>query len=142
MKAVVLYESLTGNTRKAGELIATKLQAEGVGITDVCPVRHPDLAAIQAADLVIVGTWVHGLFVVGQAPFGMGALQSLPAISGKQVATYCTFALNPKNSLDKMARALEARGGKVIGGLALNRAKLDAHSEEFVSRLLANVTAA
>jgi Flavodoxin domain len=140
MKAVVLYESLTGNTRKAGELIATKLQESGVGITDVGPVRRPDLAAIQAADLVIVGTWVHGLFVIGQAPFGVGALQSLPAISGKQVATYCTFALDPKHSLDKMARALEYRGGQVIGGLALNRSKLDQHSEEFVGRLLANVS--
>lgn len=142
MKAVVLYESLTGNTRKAGDLIATKLQESGVGITDVCPVRRPDLAAIQSADLVIVGTWVHGLFVVGQAPWGVGALRSLPAISGKQVATYCTFALDPKNSLDKMAAALESRGGQVIGGLALHRSKLEAHSEEFVGRLLANVTSA
>ena len=139
MKAVVLFESLTGNTRKAGEMIATKLQSAGVGITEVAPVRQPDLSAVQAADLVIVGTWVHGLFVVGQAPFGIGALQSLPAIAGKQVATYCTFALNPKNSLDKMARALESRGGQVIGGLALNRSKLDAHTDEFVGRLLANV---
>jgi len=142
MKAVVLYESLTGNTRKAGELIATKLQESGVGITDVCPVRQPDYSAIQDADLVVVGTWVHGLFVVGQAPWGLGALQALPAISGKQVATYCTFALNPGSSLDKMARALESRGGQVIGGLALNRSKLVAHSEEFVGRLLANVSAA
>ena len=142
MKAVVLYESLTGNTRKAGEMIARMLQEEGWGITDVGPVRHPDHAAIQGADLVIVGTWVHGLFVVGQAPFGLSLLQHLPAISGKQVATYCTFALNPKNSLDKMARALDSRGGQVIGGLALNRAKLEAHSEEFVARLLANVAPA
>lgn len=139
MKAVVLYESLTGNTRKAGEMIAGLLQQEGYGITDVSPVRHPDHGAIQAADLVIVGTWVHGLFVVGQAPWGLGALQQLPAIAGKQVATYCTFALHPKNSLDKMARALEARGGQVIGGLALNRSKLAAHTEEFAARLVANV---
>ena len=141
MKAVVLFESLTGNTRKAGELIARKLQAEGVGITDVCPVRHPDHGAIQDADLVIVGTWVHGLFVVGQAPWGLGALAQLPAISNKLVATYCTFALNPAKSLDKMTAALEARGGQVIGGLALNRSKLDEHTDTFVGRLLANVPA-
>lgn len=142
MKAVVLFESLTGNTRKAGELIATKLQESGYGITDVGPLRRPDHGAIQAADLVIVGTWVHGLFVVGQAPWGLGAIQHLPAVAGKQVATYCTFALNPGSSLDKMGAALEARGGQVIGGLALNRSKLAAHTEEFVGRLLANVAPA
>ena len=81
MKAVVLVESLTGNTRKAGEMIARKLQQEHVGITDVCAVRQPDHAAIQAADLVVVGTWVHGLFVVGQAPWGAAALAKLPAMS-------------------------------------------------------------
>ena len=136
MKAVVLVESLTGNTRKAGELIARKLQQEHVGITDVCAVRQPDHAAIQAADLVVVGTWVHGLFVVGQAPWGAAALAKLPAMSGKRAVAFCTFALNPGKSLDVMTRILESRGAEVIGGLALNRGKLEAHTDEFVGRLL------
>ena len=136
MKAVVLVESLTGNTRKAGEMIARKLQQEHVGITDVCPVRQPDYAAIQAADLVIVGTWVHGLFIVGQAPWGTGALVKLPVISGKKAVAFCTFALNPKRSIDTMTRILEGRGAEVIGGLALHRGKLEAHTDEFVGRLL------
>jgi hypothetical protein len=136
MKAVVLVESLTGNTRKAGEMIATKLQESGIGITDVGRVREPDHAAIQAADLVIVGTWVHGLFVVGQAPWGAGALAKLPAMVGKRAATFCTFALNPGTSLDKLDRIVTTRGAEVIGGVALNRAKLPAHTDEFVGRLL------
>ena len=136
MKAVVVVESLTGNTRKAGELIARKLQQQHVGITDVCAVRQPDHAAIQAADLVIVGTWVHGLFVVGQAPWGAGALAKLPAMTGKRAVAFCTFALNPGKSLDVMTRILESRGAEVIGGLALNRGKLEAHTDEFVGRLL------
>ena len=136
MKAVVLVESLTGNTRKAGELIARKLQQEHVGITNVCAVRQPDYAAIQAADLVIVGTWVHGLFVVGQAPWGAGALAKLPAMTGKRAVAFCTFALNPGKSLDVMTRILESRGAEVVGGLALNRGKLEAHTDLFVGRLL------
>lgn len=136
MKAVVLVESLTGNTRKAGELIARKLQQEHVGITNVCAVRQPDYAAIQAADLVVVGTWVHGLFVVGQAPWGAGALAKLPAMTGKRAVAFCTFALNPGKSLDVMTRILESRGAEVVGGLALNRGKLEAHTDLFVGRLL------
>lgn len=142
MKAVVLYKSLTGNTRKAAELIATNLQQEGWGVTGVCPWNRPEMAAIQDADLVVVGTWVDGLFVVGQKPFAVNAIQHLPSLQGKLAATYCTFALNPGRTLDKLDTAVSALGANVIGGLALHRGKLRAHSEEFAARLVANVPGA
>ena len=139
MKAAILFQSLTGNTRKAGELIAANLQQEGWGITTVTPMKDLEMAAIQDADVVIVGTWVHGLFVVGQAPWGIGAINHLPALRGKLAATYCTFALNPGTTLDKMDSAVTRLGAEVIGGLALNRSRLDEHSEEFAVRLVANI---
>jgi hypothetical protein len=139
MKAAILVESLTGNTRKAGEFIASDLQQEGWDITGVMRVREPDFAAIQDADMVIIGTWVHGLFVVGQGPWGVPAISQLPAIRGKQAAVFCTFALNPAKTLDKLTRVVSGLGADVIGGLALNRSKLEAHSEEFAARLVANV---
>lgn len=139
MKAAILFESLTGNTRRAGELIAANLQQEGWGITGVSPVRRPEMASIQDADVVVVGTWVHGLFVVGQAPWGLGAIRHLPAMRGKLAATYCTFALNPGSTLDSLDTAVSGLGAEVIGGLALHRSKLHAHAEEFAARLVANV---
>ena len=140
MKAAVLVESLTGNTWKAGELIAADLQQEGWSITGVDAVRSPDHAAIQAADIVVVGTWVHGLFVVGQAPWGIGSISKLPAMRGKKAAVFCTFALNPAKTLDKMTAAVTGLGADVIGGLALNRSKLEAHAEAFAVRLVDSVT--
>lgn len=139
MKAVILIESLTGNTWKAGERIAGLLEQERWTITGLDRVREPDHAAIQDADMVIVGTWVHGLFVVGQAPFGLGAIGKLPMMRGKRAAVFCTFALHPKNSLDKLGDVVVRRGADLLGGVALNRAKLDEHSEVFVDRLLANL---
>jgi flavodoxin len=65
MKAALLVESLTGNTWKAAEMIGANLQQSGWSITGLSPVRKPDHASIQNADIVLVGTWVHGLFVVG-----------------------------------------------------------------------------
>jgi hypothetical protein len=138
MKAAILYKSLTNHTRKAGELIAGNLQQEGWAITCVTPMHQLDMAAIQNADMVIVGTWVHGLFVVGQAPFGLAAIGHLPALRGKLAATYCTFALNPGRTLDRMDAVVGGLGAEVIGGLALHRARLAEHSEEFASRLVAN----
>ena len=139
MKAAILVESLTGNTWKAGELIAANLQQEGWSITGMSPVKSPDHRSIQEADTVIVGTWVHGLFVVGQAPWAVDRLRALPAMTGKKAVAYCTFALNPGKSLDVMTNALLSRGAEVVGGLALHRGKLAEHAEEFAIRLVDNV---
>lgn len=140
MKAAILIESLTGNTWKAGELIAANLQQEGWSITGFSSVKTPDHASIQEADTVIVGTWVHGLFVVGQAPWAIDRLRALPAMSGKKAVAFCTFALNPGKSLDVMTNTLLSRGAEVVGGLALHRGKLVEHSEEFAIRLVDSVS--
>jgi len=139
MKATLLVESLTGNTWKAAELIADDLRQEGWSINGLTKLRTPDLAAIQDADMVLVGTWVHGLFVVGQTPWALSTISNLPAMRGKRAAVFCTFALNPGRSLEKLTGALGATGADVVGGLALSRSKLDEHSEEFASRLVGAV---
>jgi flavodoxin len=141
MKAAIIYESLTGHTRKAAELIAVNLQQEGWSITGLSTVKKPELLSIQDADIVVVGTWVHGLFVVGQTPWGLGAIEHLPAMRGKLAATFCTYALNPGKSVDKLDAAVGLIGAEVIGGAALHRAKLDEHTEEFAARLVENVPA-
>jgi flavodoxin len=142
MKAALLIESLTGNTWKAGELIATNLQQEGWSITGISSVKQPHHASIQDADTVIVGTWVHGLFVVGQAPWAIDRLRQLPSMSGKKAVSFCTYALNPGKSLDVMTNTLLSLGADVVGGLALQRGHLAEHAEEFAIRLVdASVTA-
>jgi hypothetical protein len=57
-------------------------------------------------------------------------------MSGKRVAAFCTFALNPGKSLDVVTRELLSTGADVIGGLSLQRGRLAAHSEEFAARLV------
>ena len=136
MRAAILVESLTGNTWRAGEMMAEHLQQAGWGITALSPVKQPDYSGVQAADLVLVGTWVHGLFVVGQAPWGLGTLEKLPAMKGKKAAAFCTYALNPGKSLQKMTGVLDRLGAEVLGGVALHRAKLPQHTEEFAARLV------
>lgn len=136
VKAAFLVESLTNNTWRAAEATADLLQQERWTITGLSKVRQPDLTAIQAADLVLVGTWVHGAFVFGQAPWAANSISNLPAMRGKKAAAFCTFALNPGKSLDKLTSAVGDTGAYVIGGLAMSRSKLDEHSEQFASRLV------
>jgi len=136
MNAAMLVESLTGNTWRAAELVGAKLQEAGWGITGLSRVREPDHHSIQRADLVLVGTWTHGLFVVGQGPFGASGLAALPVMRGKRAAVFCTFALSPAKTLDKMTGIIAGRGADVIGGFAMNRRHLDRNAEEFAARLV------
>ncbi|MFN3255835.1 MAG: flavodoxin family protein [Ilumatobacter sp.] len=142
MKAAILVESLTGNTWKAAEQTADLLQQERWTITGLSKVKQPDLAAIQAADLILVGTWVHGAFVFGQAPWAINNIANLPAMRGKKAAAFCTFALHPGKALDRLTMAVGDTGAYVVGGLAMSRSKLDEHSEIFASRLVDSMSAA
>ena len=139
MKAVILVESLTGNTWKAAERVGSLLQQANWSITGLLRLREPVHSAIQDADFVVVGTWVDGLFVVGQRPRGASSIAKLPIMRGKKAAVFCTFALHPGRTLDKLTSEVMGRGPDVLGGVAMNRRKLDEHSEVFVERLLANL---
>lgn len=136
VKAALLVESLTGNTWKAAELIGDKLQQERWSVTGMSKVAEPDLSSIQRADIVLVGTWTHGFFVVGQAPWAAGNIANLPAMRGKRAACFLTFALNAGNSIDKLSTAVGLTGADVIGGLEVKRNHLDEHTDLFVDRLL------
>jgi flavodoxin len=136
VKAALLVESLTGNTWQAAELIGDKLQQERWTVTGLSKVGKPDLASIQRADIVVVGTWTHGLFVVGQAPFALGNIANLPTMRGKKAACFLTFALNAGKSIDKLTTAVGQTGAAVVGGLEVKRNFLDQHTDLFVERLL------
>jgi len=141
MKAALLVESLSGNTWSAAEMIAENLSQEGWSITGLSKVRRPDHASIQAADVVLVGTWTHGLFFVGQAPWAVASISNLPTMRNKTAAVFLTYAIDAGKSLDKLTGAVGATGAEVIGGLLIKRNHLEAHTEAFAQRLIAAVPA-
>src|SRR5829696_1469559 len=67
MRAVVIYESLTGNTARAARLIAEAAREEGADVT-IYPITAIGLKDLAEADIVFVGTWVDGLVLVGPRP--------------------------------------------------------------------------
>ncbi len=140
MRAVVIYESLTGNTRRAAGHIGTRLDQAGVA-TAVMPITAIDYQALEEADLVIVGTWTDGIVLFGQRPGRAGRLRNLPFIAGKRCAAYVTYAIDQGKALEKLVAILEDRGADVIGGMAIRRDKIAAGAAEFVSRVLDVVNA-
>lgn len=134
MKAVIIFNSLTGTTEKAAHRIASELKALRVDATPV-PIAEVDEATVADVDLVIVGTWTDGIVILGQKPAGKKKLRGLPSLAGKKAVVYCTYAVDPGRTLDKLVAEVEARGADVIGGFALARHDLAADVAEFVDRL-------
>lgn len=139
VNAIVIYESLTGNTKKAAGFIVDELIANGVAAVS-CPTTDVDYQALADADFVIVGSWTDGLFLFGQKPANAGRLSQIPFLTGKRAAVYCTYALETGKTLEKLEGIVKDRGAEVIGGMAIRRNKLQEGSAEFVSRLLGVVS--
>ena len=135
MNALVIHESLTGNTEKAAILIAERLVASGIEAV-ACSTAKVDFQALADADLVIVGSWTDGLFLFGQKPARSGRLAKLPFMTGKRCAVFCTYAIETGRTLEKLTAIMESRGADVIGGYAIKRSALESGSQEFVDRIL------
>ncbi|MEZ5144301.1 MAG: flavodoxin family protein [Acidimicrobiales bacterium] len=139
MDAVIIYESLTGNTEQAARLIATELYRYGVD-TRIYNIGAVDAEQVAKADLVLVGTWTDGIVIAGQRPGRKGKISKLlPDLSGKRCVTFCTFAVNPGKTTDKLGAVVEAHGGEVLGGYSMHRKHLSEQAADFVERTMAAV---
>jgi flavodoxin len=63
MRAVVVYESMYGNTHLVADAVASGLRSDAGDDVTVVPVDAADTAALAGADLVVVGgpTHAHGM---------------------------------------------------------------------------------
>jgi hypothetical protein len=138
VRVVVIYESLTGNTRKASDLVAAELQAAGHHAV-AYPTTGVDLAELQQADLVVVGGWTDGLFFVAQRPGRAGRLRKVPALAGKRAVCFATYALDAGKTLEKLVGIVEGLGATVEGGMTIRRDKLAEGARELAARIDANV---
>ena len=138
MQIAVVYASRTGNTRRAAELIGTAVEDRGHTVS-IQSVDDLDYKSLADADLVVLGTWVSGHFVIGQKPGDARRLAKVPKLTGKPVAIFLTYALNPGSALGKLEKALVREGANVVGGYAWRRSALPAGIEDFVDGVLGAV---
>ena len=135
MRALVIHESLTGNTRTAARTIVSEMAAEGWEASE-CSSRQVDLRALQQADVVVVGTWVDGLILFGQRPGGAGKLAKLPLLGNKPTYVFVTYAVDPGKTLDKLTAEITERCGDVRGGMVIKRHRLRDGAVEFARRVI------
>jgi flavodoxin I len=139
-RAVVIYESLTGNTARAARLIADEVAARGVEVA-VYDITDIGLKELAEADVVFIGTWVDGLVLFGHRPGRAGRIKRMPVVDGKPVAAFMTYAIHAGKALDRFSRVLTERGAVVVARALLRRDHLDQGIDELVSQALATVAA-
>lgn len=140
MQIAVVYASRTGNTRRAAELIGAACAERGHSVT-VESVDDLDYKVLAEADLIIIGTWVSGHFVIAQKPGDARRLARIPVLTGKDVAIFMTYAINPGPALRRMEALFTRQGARVVGGLAWKRSTLPAGVEAYVDAVLGAVKA-
>jgi len=139
MNITVLYHSRNGHTRTLADNIADVIKEQGHTVTlkSVIEVSTHD---VESADMLFIGTWVHGLILFNVRPADAEMwTRSLPALDGKLVATFCTYAFNPRKSLTILNDLLSERGATIIGSQAFHRGNIANGVEAFVSDTLASV---
>lgn len=134
MKAHVTYLSKTGITRKYASEIDSLLRSNQVesimqNIHDATP------ADAEGVDLVLLGAWCHGLFIVLQHPDKpwVAFARQLPDLSGKKVALFTTYKLATGSMFRKMQNQLKLGENQPV---EIFKSKNGSLSEEDKTRLL------
>jgi len=112
--AVVVYRSATGTTRRLAEEIGAHLESRGIATT-VQSVGECDPASLAGVDIVLLGCWTSGLFVVAQHPDEpwLAFVRDVPTLGPARVGLFTTYKLATGSMFGRMRAALDGKAGRV-----------------------------
>jgi flavodoxin len=112
--AAVVYRSSTGTTRRYAEEIGAHLEAQGIAAT-VQSVGECDPASLAGADLVLLGCWTSGFFVVAQHPDEpwLAFVRDMPALDGARIGLFTTYKLATGSMFSRMRAAIGTKATRV-----------------------------
>ena len=116
MKISIVYDSRTGTTQSAAKNMAKLLETQGHDCM-VESIATADPERVSEADMICVGSWTQGLFILLQHPTraSMQFINRMGNLKGKKALVFCTYKLATGSLLAKMTHALEALGAEVVG---------------------------
>lgn len=115
MKIAIVYDSSTGTTAQAAAM--GKIMEDHGHQCHVQSITNADPTDVSEADLICIGSWVKGLFIIKQHPTAgsMDFVERLGNLAGKKAVVFCTYKLAAGSTLPHMAKALAGKGAKVVG---------------------------
>ena len=136
MKVAIVFDSRTGTTQAAAAAIGAELEKNGNSCT-VQSVDEAEAEQVGAADLILIGSWTQGLFVILQHPTAatMKFIDRLGDLSGKRAVVFCTYKLATGSTLKQMSRQLAAKGAEVVGSFKFRGPKPSAAFAAFAATL-------
>jgi flavodoxin len=141
-KAVVVYRSHSGVTRRYGEAIAAFLMARSVD-SQVVSVGECDMATLADADYLFLGCWTSGLFVVRQHPDEpwLAFVRDMPALATAtdarpKVALFTTYKLRTGSQFPKMRAALAGKTAQPQLQLQSRNGTLSTTDEQALERFI------
>jgi flavodoxin len=141
-KAVVVYRSHSGVTRRYGEAIAAFLIGKGL-TAQVVSVGECDMATLVDADYLFLGCWTSGLFVVRQRPDEpwLAFVRDMPVLTaatntGPKVALFTTYQLRTGSQFPKMRAALAGKTAQPQLQLQSRDGRLSVADEQALERFV------
>lgn len=116
MEIAIVYDSRTGTTAKAAQAMSRIMEQHGHQC-QVQPAGQAKADEVAAADLLCVGGWVSGLFIIRQHPSDgiMRFINRLDNLEDKKVVVFCTYKVAAGSTLAQMANVLADKGAEVVG---------------------------
>lgn len=128
MKSLIVYSSLTGNTKMIAEAAAKALPEGGYDIFPVAGAPSP-----EAYDFVAIGYWVD------KGMPDAACQKYMATVKGKKVALFGTLGVDPSHEHAKdcarKGEALMAEGGNTVYGTVLSQGKIDPKIVEAMQKM-------
>jgi len=131
-KAIVIYQSKTGITRKFGEEIGKYLTGKSIEVK-VLHVGDYTKEIMSGAELILIGCWTAGFMLMFQHPdkvwkkFAAG----LPHLDGKKTALFTTYKIATGSMFKCMRKHLQHTGSDFPAELRSRDGSLsDVHKQQ------------
>jgi flavodoxin len=138
-KAVVVYRSHSGVTRRYGEEIGAALTKHGIQV-EIASVGDCDFEAAAEADYLLLGCWTSGMFVILQHPDEpwMAFVRDMPETKRPRVGLFTTYKLATGSQFPKMRAALAGKTNDPVFELKSRNGHLSAADEKTLEGFLAD----
>ena len=129
MKALVVFDSKAGTTKKFANQIVEKIKKSQheVIIKDIDATNASDVAN---CDLIYMGSWTRGHFIFGQKPSEnwVNFVSRMPEMIDKKTVLFTTYTLATGSVFRNMKKHVLPKGFKVIGSMKSRSGKIDYYS--------------
>jgi flavodoxin len=136
-KAIVVYQSKTGITKKFGEEIGNYITGKGIEVK-VHPVQDLSMGLFDQADYVLLGCWTAGLMLFLQHPDMVWKqfAVALPALTDKKTALFTTYKLATGSMFTKMRKHLAGKDADAAVELKSRNGNLSVENKIALDRFL------